>query len=145
MQWSRKPPSHPRQQRMERTPEPPRRRARLHQQRAPQSERLSQPQRRSPEWNETGAEWIAGPFVTMRRSRKQDAARVDQLRGHTAKTQRNLPDPDENIFEIFAEVCRRRCPSGQRPQASQRPAVLQRRGRIFQQATAVDDGARGIC
>ena len=32
-----------------------------------------------------GAERFAGPFVTMRRSRKQDAARVEQLRGHTAK------------------------------------------------------------
>jgi hypothetical protein len=28
---------------------------------------------------------------------------VEQLRGHTAKTQRNLLDPDESIFEIFAQ------------------------------------------
>jgi hypothetical protein len=121
MQRSREPPSHPRQQRMERTPEPPRRRARLHQQRAPQSERLPQPQRRSPEWNEAGAERFAGPFVTMRRSRTQDTARVEQLRGRTEKPPPNLLDPDESIFEIFAEVCRRRWPSGRRPQAPQRP------------------------
>ena len=58
--------------------------------------------------------------MTLRQSRKQDATRVEQLRGHTAKTQRNFLDPDERIFEIFAEVCRRRWPSGRRPQAPQR-------------------------
>jgi hypothetical protein len=89
-------------------------------QRAPQSERLPQPKRRSPEWNGVGAKRFAGPFVTLRRSRTQDAARVEQLRGHTAKTPPNLLDPDESIFELFAAVCRRRCPSGRRPQASQR-------------------------
>ena len=90
-------------------------------QRAHQSERLPQPERRSPKWNEAGAKRFAGPFVPLRRSRKQDAARLEQLRGHTAKTQRNLLDPDESIFEIFADVCRRRCSSGRRPQAPQRP------------------------
>ncbi len=94
-------------------------------QRAPQSERLPQPQRRSPEWNGDGAKRFAGPFVTLRRSRTQDAARVEQLRGHTAKNLRHLSDQDESIFEIFAAVCRRRWPSGQRPQPPQRPADLQ--------------------
>jgi hypothetical protein len=49
-------------------------------QRAPQSERLPQPQRRSPEWNEAGAERFAGPFVTMRRSRTQRNADGWRLR-----------------------------------------------------------------
>ena len=95
-------------------------------QRPAQSERLSQLSESLPEWrirrSGGGAERFVAPFVTLRRSRTQDAARVEQLRGHTAKTHRNLLDTDERIFEIFAEVCRRRCPSGRRPQASQRLA-----------------------
>ena len=91
-------------------------------QRASQSERLPQPQRRSPEWNGDGAKRFAGPFVTLRRSRTQVAARVEQLRGHTAKTNPHPLDPDESIFMFFAEVCRRRCPSGRRLLAPQRPS-----------------------
>jgi hypothetical protein len=66
------------------------------------------------------AERFAGPFVTLRRSRTQDSARVEQLRGHTAKNPPNLLDLALRIFEIFALVCRRRWPSGWRPQAPQR-------------------------
>lgn len=48
-----------------------------------------------------GAEGFAGPFVTLRRSRTQDAARVEQLRGHTAKPHPYLFDPDESIYEFL--------------------------------------------
>jgi len=51
-----------------------------------------------------GAKRFAGPFVTLRRSRTQDAARVEQLRGHTAKPHRYLFDPDESIYEFWGGV-----------------------------------------
>ena len=57
-------------------------------QRPAQSERLSQLSESLPEWrirrSGGGAERFVAPFVTLRRSRTQDAARVEQLRGHTA-------------------------------------------------------------
>jgi len=48
-----------------------------------------------------GAERFAGPFVTLRRSRTQDATRVEQLRGHTATPHRYLFDPDESIYQFW--------------------------------------------
>ena len=71
-------------------------------QRAHQSERLPQPERRSPKWNEAGAKRFAGPFVTLRRSRTQVAARVEQLRGHWGNPR--LPgDAGFDLDTIFAE------------------------------------------
>jgi len=49
-----------------------------------------------------GAKRFAGPFVTLRRSRTQDAARVEQLRGHWRKPR--LPgDAGFDLDAIFAE------------------------------------------
>ena len=58
--------------------------------------------------------------MTLRRSRTQDAAQVRAASRTQAKPHRYLFDPDESIDEIFAEVCRRRCPSGRRLLAPQR-------------------------
>jgi hypothetical protein len=93
-------------------------------QRAPQSERLPEPQRKSPEWNGVGAERFAGPFVTLRQSRTQNAAWVEQLRGHTADYLLKTIGEDQRIRYFIAAVCRRRWPSGGRPQAPQRPTDL---------------------
>jgi hypothetical protein len=47
------------------------------------------------------AERFAGPFVTLRQSRTQNAAQVEQLRGHTAKNPTQPPRSGRDYFRVF--------------------------------------------
>ena len=80
-------------------------------QRRAQSERLSQLSESLPEWrirrSGGGAERFVAPFVTLRRSRTQDAARVEQLRGHTVDYLLKTIGEDQQFRYFLAVVCRR--------------------------------------
>jgi hypothetical protein len=51
------------------------------------------------------AERFAGPSVTLRRSRTQDTARVEQLRGHTAKKPTQPPRHGREYIRDFRRQC----------------------------------------
>ena len=63
------------------------------------------------------AKRFAGPFVTIAAEPDLDAARVEQLRGHTADHLFKHNRRGSEIQTFFAAVCRRRWPSGRRQQA----------------------------
>jgi hypothetical protein len=90
-------------------------------QRPAQSERLSQLSESLPEWrirrSGGGAERFVAPFVTLRRSRTQDAARVEQLRGHAAvhlfkHNWRGSPDQAFSRGSVSAEMAIRSAATG---------------------------------
>jgi hypothetical protein len=104
-------------------------------QRRAQSERLSQLSESLPEWrirrSGGGAERFVAPFVTLRRSRTQDAARVEQLRGHTVDYLLKTIGEEHRIRLFLAAVCRRRWPPCRRPQAPKRPTDLRTRATVI--------------
>ena len=55
-------------------------------------------------WSGGGAERFVAPFVTLRRSRTQDAERVEQLRGHTADYLLKTIGEDQQ-FRYFSGQC----------------------------------------
>jgi hypothetical protein len=98
-------------------------------QRPAQSERLSQLSESLPEWrirrSGGGAERFVAPFVTLLRSRTMRlSAGGAASRTHGISPFQKTIGEDQRIRHFLAAVCRRRWPSGRRPQAPQRPSDL---------------------